>query len=67
MMKKSMPGEKMEEGWSKTLAPNPMVSKYIVEYFQMPARSSFVHGAIAAAKCWIEKKCPGRKLECEVR
>lgn len=63
MMEKCKPKEKMEEGWSKTLAPNPMVCKYIVEYFGMPARSSFVHGAIAAAKCWCEKKM-NKNIEC---
>lgn len=66
MMSQCMPKKVMDAGWSMTLKPNHMVTKYIVEYFNMPARANWVLTCIAAAKCWCQMK-QDKCIEVEVR
>lgn len=66
MMKKCMPAKVMKEGWSRELPPNHMVCKYVIEYFTMPARSTWPLTCIAAAKCWVKMKM-NKDIEVEIR
>ena len=63
-MKKMMPKDKEEAGWSMKYPPNKMVKSYKTCYFPVLGRGIFVYTAIAAAKAMRKKKSGGK---CELK